>query len=134
MEHDALLIVGDMWAWLKANKPGFVLTDAPHDTICALNKFCEINNLIYINATSRLWLTNERQAQKRAEPYQAIIRAFPEVTTICDPFLGWGATGVAALREGRKFIGIDRLRDRVEFARDWMLSENPATRIHIQHL
>lgn len=32
----------------------------------------------------------------------------PEGGTVCDPFMGSGTTGLAALKRGRKFVGIER--------------------------
>jgi site-specific DNA-methyltransferase (adenine-specific) len=35
------------------------------------------------------------------------VRICPEDGTVLDPFTGSGSTGVAALREGRQFVGVE---------------------------
>lgn len=40
-----------------------------------------------------------------------MIMAATEAKTVCDPFCGSGSTGVAALLEGRKFVGIEQSAD-----------------------
>jgi len=65
---------------------------------------------------SHLWkgLCQAGQGEKRFHPTQkpvALMRwcmdFLPTATTILDPFMGSGTTGVAALQLGRKFIGIE---------------------------
>jgi hypothetical protein len=132
MDSDVLLIRTDAWGWLHQNKPRFVLTDATNEVITPLNKFCETNNLICINASSRLWLTGMKDGQKRSEPFEAIIAAFPDEAIICDPFMGWGTTGIAALRQGRKFIGIEQRLDRIEYAFNAIQHENASASLHTE--
>jgi hypothetical protein len=129
VDFDVLLVFGESWPWLEKNKPRFIVSDATNKVQTPLNKFVETNNLIYINAFSRLWLTNERDGQKRTEPYEAIVAAFPDESIVCDPFMGWGTTGVAAVRQGRKFVGVERLRERFDFALDAIKNENAALSI-----
>lgn len=51
----------------------------------------------------------EHQTQKPLDLMQRLVRVVtaPEMV-ICDPFMGSGSTGCAALAEGRHFIGIER--------------------------
>jgi DNA modification methylase len=44
--------------------------------------------------------------------------AATEATTVCDPFCGSGSTGVAALMEGRRFVGIEQSADYCRMAED----------------
>lgn len=41
----------------------------------------------------------------------------PNAKTILDPFMGSGTTGVACVKDGRKFIGIEREPSYFEIAR-----------------
>jgi len=38
---------------------------------------------------------------------QQLVQICPEGGTVLDPFTGSGSTGVAALREGRQFLGVE---------------------------
>ena len=50
----------------------------------------------------------EHPTQKPIEVMEFCIEALPSTfKTICDPFMGSGTTGVAAVKLGRKFIGIE---------------------------
>ena len=50
----------------------------------------------------------EHPTQKPIEVMAWCLGFVPKAKTICDPFMGSGTTGVAAVRLGRKFIGIER--------------------------
>ncbi|MDQ0933355.1 site-specific DNA-methyltransferase (adenine-specific) [Streptomyces turgidiscabies] len=45
--------------------------------------------------------------QKLVEIMQQLVQICPEGGTVLDPFTGSGSTGVAALREGRRFVGVE---------------------------
>jgi len=56
-------------------------------------------------------------AQKPLEPMQILVSALtPSGGLVLDPFAGSGTTGVAALRQGRTFIGIEREPEYFEIA------------------
>ena len=46
-----------------------------------------------------------------------------ETETVCDPFMGTGTTGIACIRTGRKFIGIEKDARYFEIARARLESE-----------
>lgn len=50
----------------------------------------------------------EHPTQKPIELMRWCLGFLPEAKTILDPFMGSGSTGVAALLEGRSFVGIER--------------------------
>lgn len=49
----------------------------------------------------------------------------PPAGVVLDPFTGSGSTGIAALREGFSFIGIEREAEYVEIARDRIIGDAP---------
>jgi DNA modification methylase len=106
------LLFGDAFAYLDELKPSFIVTDSNPETIGPLIRWCEQHHTILVNAYSTRWLTahDRHPAQKRVEPYEALIRAFPNEPIVCDPFMGSGSIGEAALRCGRDFIGIERMQ------------------------
>jgi DNA modification methylase len=60
----------------------------------------------------------EHQTQKPVDLMQRLIRVVtPHGGTVLDPFCGSGSTGVAAIAESRKFIGIERDPAHIETAR-----------------
>jgi hypothetical protein len=52
----------------------------------------------------------------------------PPGGTVLDPFMGSGSTGIAAIREGFEFIGIEREAEYLELARQRIESEAPLLR------
>jgi DNA modification methylase len=53
----------------------------------------------------------------------------PEATVIFDPFCGSGTTGVAALRAGRRFIGVEKSPRWAALARERLTAEEGTTTI-----
>ncbi len=51
--------------------------------------------------------TGDHPCPKPVEWACGILTRFPNASLICDPFTGSGTTGVACVRLGRKFIGIE---------------------------
>lgn len=68
------------------------------------------------------FLRDSEKGQERVHPTQKPVElmrwclSFTDKETIIDPYMGSGSTGVAALREGRKFIGVEYDREYFEIA------------------
>lgn len=58
----------------------------------------------------------EHPTQKPVEVMQWCISFLPEARNIVDPFMGSGTTGVACIKAGRKFVGIERHEPYFEIA------------------
>ena len=59
---------------------------------------------------SRVGADREHQTEKPIDLMRALVRVVSPVDgVVLDPFAGSGSTGVAALAEGRRFVGIERL-------------------------
>jgi site-specific DNA-methyltransferase (adenine-specific) len=59
----------------------------------------------------------EHQTQKPIEVMRHLIRLVPREGVVLDPFAGSGTTGVAALMDGRRFVGIEMTEHYVDVAR-----------------
>ncbi len=71
-------------------------------------------------------VTNRHPTVKSAELMAYFCRLVtPPFGTVLDPFMGSGSTGIAALREGFEFIGIEREAEYVELARNRIHGDAP---------
>ena len=66
------------------------------------------------------------QASHYVDLMQWLVRLVtPPGGTVLDPFVGSGSTGIAALREGMRFIGIEQDAEYVEIARHRIVGDAP---------
>ena len=74
---------------------------------------------------------NDHPTVKPIDLMAYLIKVYsPKETIVLDPFCGSGSTGVAALQENRKFVGIDLSSHYVDISAkrcaDWELAHNPS--------
>ncbi len=63
---------------------------------------------VFTHLTNSAERTGEHPTEKPIPLMRELVTLFSNAgQTICDPFMGSGTTGVAAVRSGRKFIGIE---------------------------
>jgi site-specific DNA-methyltransferase (adenine-specific) len=64
----------------------------------------------------------EHITQKPLEVMQSLVKIVPEGGTVLDPFMGAGTTGVAAILEGRRFVGVEMTEHYAEVAQRRILT------------
>lgn len=68
----------------------------------------EIVRIPWTNFTVAHRAETDHPCERPVELYEWCIRYLPKVKSVMDPFLGSGSCGVAALRSGCSFLGIER--------------------------
>ena len=58
----------------------------------------------------------EHQTQKPLDVMRELVKIVPEGGTVLDPFMGSGTTGVAAVIEGRRFVGVEMVEHYAQVA------------------
>ena len=105
---------GAALVWIKKNEQAFgtFLSDAE---LAWKSKGCGV---FCLNDLSNASIANERQhpTQKPLSLMTWCLTHVPDAKTILDPFMGSGTTGVACVKMGRKFIGIEIDPDYFEIA------------------
>lgn len=75
-------------------------------------------NVIDVGANTHFGIGNENEAPFDLRVPEFFVRSFcPVRGIVCDPFCGSGTTGEAAIRNGRKFFGIDDRKSQIDLSR-----------------
>jgi site-specific DNA-methyltransferase (adenine-specific) len=96
---------GGAIVWLKDQMmPNFSKADIAS---CTHFQKTEVVRIPWTNFTVTHKAESDHPCERPVELYSWCIRYLPPCQTILDPFMGSGTTGVAAVKLGRKFIGIE---------------------------
>jgi site-specific DNA-methyltransferase (adenine-specific) len=108
---------GTLWVWLKRYDDGFekYLSDAE---IAWMNR----GHGIYCKRSTEMQATANQRTHPTQKPVEIMKWLIEKNTngsdTILDPFMGSGTTGIACIRTGRKFIGIEISPEYFEIAKE----------------
>jgi DNA modification methylase len=99
------LTKGRALVWIKRSDEAFgsFLSDAEL-------AWCSVGHGVYCFRDQSLMADTKNRAHPTQKPVPLMkwcIEQFPKAEVILDPFMGSGTTGVAAVKLGRKFIGIE---------------------------
>lgn len=134
--RDKLPAGGTLVAWDKSCGIG------PADSF-ADAEFAWTNVRVKRNVLRYLWkgVACEKAGEENGKRYhptqkpvglmQRCIELLPDATVICDPYMGSGSTGVASLRMGRRFVGIELDRRYFDIACERIENEQRQSRLAV---
>ncbi|GAA1994252.1 site-specific DNA-methyltransferase [Nocardiopsis rhodophaea] len=79
-----------------------------------------------VEATAPAATERQHPTEKPLELMRELVRVAPPGGTVLDPFAGSGSTGVAAVAEGRRFVGVELSAHYAEVARTRLAAVQPA--------
>jgi DNA modification methylase len=105
---------GGAIVWLKRQPmPNFSKADI---AACTHFKKTEVIEIPWTNFVAAAEAETEHPCERPVRLYDWCIQYMPRGVSICDPFMGSASVGVAAIRAGRKFTGIERERKYFDIA------------------
>ena len=92
--------------WDKAQPmPNFSKADIAS---CTHFQKTEIVRIPWTNFNAAREAETDHPCERPVQLYEWCINYLPKIQSVLDPYLGSGSCGVAAIRSGRKFIGIEK--------------------------
>ena len=99
---------GGAIVWLKRQRmPNFSKAEI---AACTHYKKTETVEIPWTNFTATHEAETDHPCERPVRLYEWCLSYMPPSKTVLDPFMGSGSTGVAAVRMGRSYIGIERER------------------------
>lgn len=96
---------GGSIVWLKCQPmPNFSKADIAS---CTHFQKTEVVEIPWTNFTVTHKAESDHPCERPVELYEWCIRYLPIANSVLDPYMGSGSTGVACVRMGRRFIGIE---------------------------
>ena len=99
---------GGAIVWLKRQRmPNFSKAEI---ATCTHYKKTEIIEIAWTNFVVAREAETDHPCERPISLYEWCLNYMPKGRTVCDPYMGSGSCGVAAIRMGRAFTGIERER------------------------
>ena len=127
LSYHWLLVIKLAGPFPRAHDKGVVIKQKPLLWFTKGKRKARVNGCDYIANLIESSSPSERKnyhpwAQSCAEAQQIISKLTLQNQTVMDPMMGSGTTGNAALKLGRKFIGVERDPNRFAIAKSYILT------------